>query len=156
MLDTFIEPSANKIISPTIVSGIEDNEQIIIKDSVNQQWLLVAVDTQTCLFEAIEHREIGNAPRTRTMPLKAVQALYGWGKPKRDPHVRTSYFGFGIEVHCGDERHGFALAELIWEKRTDDPNWAHLEAERMARMIDRDCDRERIEFVANTYDLMRY
>lgn len=136
----FITPSANPIVTPQPISGANDNEPIIVSDSLNQQWRLVDADTQNCLFEAVEHREIGNAPRTRTMPLKQLQALYGWGEPKRDPHVRPSYMGIGIEVHCGDEANGFALAELIWYKREDDPDWAELERERMARMWDRDCD----------------
>jgi len=155
---THIEVSANRIISPKPVSGANHGENIIVIDAVNQQWQLVDADTQNCLFEAVEHREIGNNPRTRTMSLSEVQALYGWGEPKRDPYVRPSldFGGMGIEVHCGHTAMGYALAEPIWAERTDDPDWADLERERMARMWDRDCDRERIEFPVNTYTLMRY
>ena len=134
----FIEPSANPIAAPVAISGDLDGEPIIVIDSTNQEWRLVDADTANCLFEAVEHREIGCSPRTRTMPLKAVQALFGWGEPQRDPHVRPSYLGFGIEVHCGDEANGFALAELIWYKREDDPDWAEIERERAQRMWDRD------------------
>ena len=133
-----ITPSTNPIVTPQPVSGDLDGEPIIVIDSTNQQWRLVDADTQNCLFEAVEHREIGCSPRTRTMPLKQLQALYGWGEPKRDPHVRPSYMGIGIEVHCGDEANGFALAELIWAERDDDPDWAELERERAQRMWDRD------------------
>lgn len=141
MTHIWIEPSANRIASPTIVSGIKDDEQIVIKDSVNQQWLLVAADTETCLFEAVEAREIGNSPRTRTMPLKQVQELFGWGKPKNDPYVRPSldFDGMGIEVYTGRESLGYALAEPVWYKRVDDP--VYVVSAWMDRLLAIDCDR---------------
>ncbi len=134
----WIEPSANSINEPIAISGALDDEPIIVIDSNNQAWRLVATDTQTCLFEAVEHREIGNAPRTRTMPLKALQALFGWGAKCK--YTRPCADGFGIQVYVGDERYGFALAEPIWAEREDDPDWAALARERMDRMWDRDCD----------------
>lgn len=73
---------------------------------------------------------------------------------ERHFYERTSYMGIGIEVYCGDERYGYALAELI--NRVDDRD-INLESERnlIARMWDRDCDRA-ISFPRYTYDLMRY
>jgi hypothetical protein len=90
---TWIEPSPNQIDNPTPVSGAKDGENIIVIDSTNQQWLLVAADTQTVLFEAVEHREIGSESRTRTMPLSEVQALYGWGEQKEADDSKTFNVG---------------------------------------------------------------
>lgn len=90
----FEEIVAEQIIEPVVVIGTNDDENmIIVKDRWNQKWRLVAADTKNCLFEAVEHREIGYAPRTRTMPLKVVQALYGWDK-KNDEEI---YFETTIE-----------------------------------------------------------
>jgi hypothetical protein len=90
---TWIEPSPNRIDNPTPVGGGNDSEDIIVIDSTNQQWLLVSTDTQTVLFEAVEHRECGYEPRTRTMPLSEVQALYGWGKQKGADDSKTFNIG---------------------------------------------------------------
>jgi len=145
-----------EIINPTPVTGAIDAEPIVIADSNNQQWRLVSVDDEYCNFEAVEHREIGYAPRTRKMATKALQKLYGWDKPKCK-FTRPLIWEKGIEVCVGDERYGFALAEPIWAERESDADIdLDFERERMARMWDRDCDRERVSYAPNTYDLMRY
>ena len=46
--------------------------------------------------------------------------------------------GIGIEVCCGDERYGYALAELL--DRPIEIDYT-VERHRMDRMMDRDCDR---------------
>ena len=131
----------SEIINPTPVTGAIDAEPIVVADSTNQQWRLVSVDDEYCLFEAVEHREIGCNPRTRKIATKALQKLYGWDKPKCK-FTRPLIWEKGIEVCVGDARFGFALAEPIWAERTDDPEFdLDFERERMARMWDRDCDR---------------
>jgi hypothetical protein len=130
-----------EIINPTPVTGAIDAEPIVVADSNNQQWRLVSVDDEYCNFEAVEHREIGCNPRTRKMATKALQKLYGWDKPKCK-FTRPLIGENGIEVHTDDRRYGFALAEPIWAKRTDDPEFdLDFERERMQQMFDRDCDR---------------
>lgn len=148
----WIEPSANPIVKPQPVSGAKIDEPIVIKDVHNQEWRLVSADLENCLFEAVEQREIGCEGRTRTMPLKAVQALYGWGKPKRDTHVRPcNDHGMGIQVYCDDRRNGYALAEPIWYKRTDDLEYSRDIYEREQSMRDDyDCDRA-ANFSMSTY-----
>lgn len=148
----WIEPSANPIVDPCPVSGAEIDEPIVIKDIHNQEWRLVSADLENCLFEAVEQREIGCEVRTRTMPLKSVQALYGWGKPKRDTHVRPcNDHGMGIQVYCDDRRNGYALAEPIWYKRTDDLEYSRDIYEREQSMRDDyDCDRA-ANFSMSTY-----
>lgn len=64
-------------------------------------------------------------------------------------YERPSYMGVGVEVYCGDERYGYALAELL-----DRPVEVDYTLERQ-RMMDRDCDRV-MTFPVYTYDLMRY
>jgi hypothetical protein len=154
----FIEPSANPINEPVAVSGANDHEPIIVIDSDNQKWLLVGADTANCLFEAVEHREIGNAPRTRTMPLKEVQALYGWGQPEEyDRRYLRPANGFEFEVYCDHESAGYAIAELIWAYReSDELIDMSFEREQTARMWARDEIKERIEYSSYSYDLMRY
>ena len=140
-MSTYITASANRINEPVAVSGANDHEPIIVIDSDNQQWLLVGADTANCLFEAVEHREIGNAPRTRTMPLKEVQALYGWGQPEQyDRRYLRPANDFGFEVYCDHESAGYAIAELIWAYRESDLIDMSFEREQMARSIERDCD----------------
>lgn len=60
--------------------------------------------------------------------------------------------GIGVEVYCGDERYGYALAELL--DRPIEVDYT-LERQRMDRMMDRDSDRV-VSFPSYTYDLMRY
>jgi hypothetical protein len=70
-------------------------------------------------------------------------------------YVRPSYLGFGVEVHCGRDKLGYALAELL--DRNDDRRLIDIdfERERAQRMWDRDEMRERVEFPSYSYDLMR-
>jgi hypothetical protein len=72
---------------------------------------------------------------------------------RRRYYERTSYLGIGIEVYCGDERYGYALAELL-DNQPIEVDYS-LERQRMEQALDRDCDRS-ISFPAYTYDLMRY
>ena len=53
-------------------------------------------------------------------------------------YERPSYLGIGIEVYSGDERYGYALAELL--DRPIEVDYT-LERQRMDRMMDRDSDR---------------
>lgn len=66
-------------------------------------------------------------------------------------YERPSYMGIGIEVFCGDERYGYALAELL--DRPVEVDYT-LERQRMDRMMDRDMTFP--VFPVYTYDLMRY
>lgn len=53
-------------------------------------------------------------------------------------YERTSYMGIGIEVYCGHESKGYALAEPL--DRPVDTDYA-LEYQRIDQALDRDCDR---------------
>ena len=122
----------------TPISGHTSNK-IIIQDSNGQQWLLVAADA-TCTFEAIEHREIGYAPRTRELALIVVQQIFGWDKPKKDHHLAIAPDGFGSVVICDDRAKGYAIAEPIWYQQDDHA----LESARLHASLstseDRGCD----------------
>ena len=124
----------------TAISG-HTSSKIIIQDSNGQQWQLVAADG-TCTFEAIEHREIGYASRTREIALIVVQQIFGWNKPKKDTHLAAAPNGFGSVVICDDRAKGYAIAEPIWAKPSDD---YALESARLHASLstseDRGCDR---------------
>ena len=72
---------------------------------------------------------------------------------RRRYYERTSYMGIGVEVYCGDERYGYALAELL--DRPVDVDDSTLERQRMEQRADRDSDRM-MTFPVYTYDLMKY
>lgn len=75
---------------------------------------------------------------------------------RRRFYERPSYMGVGIEVYCGDERYGYALAELLDHRPANPVDVDYtLARQRMERMIDRDCERV-MTFPVYTYDLMRY
>jgi hypothetical protein len=82
----------------------------------------------------------------------AYQELLPVAPDRRRFYERTSYMGIGVEVYCGDERYGYALAELL--DRPIEVDYT-LERQRMDRMMDRDSDRV-VSFPSYTYDLMRY
>lgn len=71
---------------------------------------------------------------------------------RRRYYERTSYMGIGIEVYCGDERYGYALAELL--DRPVDVDYT-VERQRMERALDRDSDRM-MTFPVYNYDLMKH
>jgi hypothetical protein len=52
---------------------------------------------------------------------QAYQELQPVAPDRRRFYERTSYMGVGIEVYCGDERYGYALAELLERPLTDHP-----------------------------------
>lgn len=104
----------------TIISGKQEHEPIIIQDAQGQQWRLVSAEKSGCVFEAVEHREIGYAPRTLEVAVIVIQKLMGWHKPK-DHHLATAPDGFGVVVICDHEAEGYGIAEPIWYKRSNDP-----------------------------------
>lgn len=83
-------------------------------------------------------------PATPAICETEADAAYQELQPVAAPTVerrfyeRTSYLGIGVEVYCGDERYGYALAELL--DRPIEIDYT-LERQRMDRMMDRDCDR---------------
>lgn len=69
---------------------------------------------------------------------KSEQAYQELQPDRRRFYERTSYLGIGIEVYCGDERYGYALAELL--DRPVEVDYT-LERQRMERALERDSDR---------------
>lgn len=71
---------------------------------------------------------------------QAYQELQPVAAPvvERRFYERTSYLGIGVEVYCGDERYGYALAELL--DRPIEVDYT-LERQRMEQALDRDSDR---------------
>ena len=104
----------------TVISGKQEHEPIVIQDAQGTQWRLVSAEKSGCVFEAVEHREIGYAPRTLEVAVVVVQKLMGWYKPQKDHHLATAPDGFGVVVICDHEAEGYGIAEPIWYKRNDD------------------------------------
>lgn len=117
----------------TVISGKQEHEPTVIQDAQGQQWRLVSAEKSGCVFEAVEHREIGYAPRTLEVAVIVVQKLMGWHKPK-DHHLATAPDGFGVVVICDHEAEGYGIAEPIWYKRNDEvvDQWELDRAERIA------------------------
>ena len=69
---------------------------------------------------------------------QAYQELHPVFSDERRYYERPSYLGIGIEVYCGRESRGYALAELL--DRSVEFDYT-LDRQHMDRMMDRDCDR---------------
>jgi hypothetical protein len=52
---------------------------------------------------------------------QAYQELLPVAPDRRRFYKRTSYMGIGVEVYCGDERYGYALAELLERPLAEHP-----------------------------------
>lgn len=120
-------PVLPTINDPVAISGANEGEQITVRDAQGRYWQMVSADSDICVFELVQHREIGCTLPTRFMLTSEVQALFGWDKPAEPEYdrryMRPCADGFGIQVYNGAERTGYALAEPIWYKRTDDPDY---------------------------------
>jgi len=102
---------------------------------------LEAASNEAIATEAIEVIADLLPPVADIDPIVAEQAyleLLPVAPDRRRFYERTSYMGIGIEVCCGDERYGYALAELL--DRPIEIDYT-LERQRMEQALDRDCDR---------------
>lgn len=137
--------------------GWTSNKSDCARNSINaliQQKQLAAKSDAAIANESAEAYEdlLPEVPTICDVEAEAAcQELLPVAPDRRRFYERPSYMGIGVEVYCGDERYGYALAELL--DRPIEVDYT-LERQRMDRMMDRDMTFP--VFPVYTYDLMRY